>query len=153
MVNKNEITPSFDYNELLLRAVAVIKQARALLAKQVATISSNAYWEIGKLLYERKLDSKYGSSVVKRLSVDLKAQFPDMGTSPRQLWNMKAFYVRYKECGEELLRCVAVLPWKHNLLLMNKRLDDAATMYYTWASPLAWPTTSLLSPSRSYRRC
>ena len=37
MANKNEITPSIDYNELLLRAVAVIKQARALLAKQVAT--------------------------------------------------------------------------------------------------------------------
>ena len=31
MDNKNGITPSIDYNEILLRAVAVIKQARALL--------------------------------------------------------------------------------------------------------------------------
>ena len=130
MTKKDEITASIDYNELLLRAVAVIKQARALLAKQVAEISSNAYWEIGKLLYERKLDSKYGSSVVKRLSVDLKEQFPDMGTSPRQLWNMRKFYVRYCDSDIKLLRSVAVLPWKHNLLLMNKKLDDAATMYY-----------------------
>ena len=111
MANKNEITPSIDYNELLLRAVAVIKQARTLLAKQVATISSNAYWEIGKLLYERKLDSKYGSSVVKRLSVDLKEQFPDMGTSPRNLRDMKKFYVRYCDCDIKLRQSVALLPW------------------------------------------
>ena len=37
------------------------------------------HWEIGKLLYERKLDSKHGDSVVKRLSGDLKVAYPKMG--------------------------------------------------------------------------
>ncbi len=119
-----------EYNEILRRCVAVINNARKMLAQQVASIASNTYWEIGKLLHERKLDSKYGSNIVKRLSVDLKEQFPDMGTSPRQLWNMKAFYERYKDSDEKVLRSVAVLPWKHNLLLMSKNLDDAAVVFY-----------------------
>ena len=119
-----------EYNEILRRCVAVINSARKMLAQQVASIASNTYWEIGKLLHERKLDSKYGSNIVKRLSVDLKEQFPDMRTSPRQLWNMKAFYERYKDSDEKVLRSVAVLPWKHNLLLMSKNLDDAAVVFY-----------------------
>ena len=108
-----------EYNEILRRCVAVINSARKMLAQQVASIASNTYWEIGKLLHERKLDSKYGSNIVKRLSVDLKEQFPDMGTSPRQLWNMKAFYERYKDSDEKVLRSVAVLPWTHFLTIMT----------------------------------
>jgi len=57
--------------------------------------------------------------VVKQLSIDLKAEFPDMGVSPRNLWNMKRFYMRYYQADEKLLRCVAVLPWRHNLLLFS----------------------------------
>ena len=56
-----------EYNEILRRCVAVINSARKKLAQQVASIASNTYWEIGKLLHERKLDSKYGSNIVKRL--------------------------------------------------------------------------------------
>ena len=67
---------------------------------------------------------------VKRLSEDLKERYPKMGVSPRQLWNMKKFYERYAEHGEKLLRSVALLPWSHNLLLLNKGLDDNATLYY-----------------------
>lgn len=128
----NEITKihESEYNEILLRCVAVINNARKMLAQQVASIASNTYWEIGKLLHERKLDSKHGSNIVKRLSMDLKEQFPDMGTSPRQLWNMKAFYERYKDSPPKVLRSVALLPWKHNLLLINKKLDDDAVVFY-----------------------
>ena len=43
---------------------------------------------------------------------------------------MKKFYERYAEHGEKLLRSVALLPWSHNLLLLNKGLDDNATLYY-----------------------
>lgn len=43
------------------------------------------------MLHERKIESGYGDSVVKRLSADLKERYPKMGISPRQLWNMKNF--------------------------------------------------------------
>ena len=118
------------YKELLLQAVAVIENARCRLARQAATTINETYWEIGKLLYDRKLESKHGSQVVKKLSIDLKERYPKMGMSPRQLWNMKAFYTRYKDSDSKLLQAVALLPWSHNLLILNKDLSDSATLYY-----------------------
>lgn len=29
-----------------------------------------------------------------------------------------------------MLRSVAVLPWKHNLLILNKKLDDESVLFY-----------------------
>ena len=109
-----------EYNSILRQAVAVIDKARTNAAKSVNCIANTAYWEIGKLLYEKKLDSGYGNRVVERLSVDLKQLYPSMGLSPRQLWNMKKFYVRYLDKDEKLLQAVAVLPWSHNLLMLSK---------------------------------
>ena len=123
-----------EYKELLLQTVAVIERARINVARRIATTASNTYWEIGRLLHEKKLESKHGSGVVKRLSVDLRERYPDMGLSPRQLWNMKSFYVRYKDCDEKLLRSVALLPWSQNLLLLNKDLSDVDTLYYAQES-------------------
>ena len=121
---------SGDYAEILRHAVAVIEHARTEIARHVNGYVSTAYWEIGQMLHERKIESGYGDSVVRRLSADLKERYPKMGVSPRQLWNMKKFYERYAEHGEKLLRSVALLPWSHNLLLLNKGLDDNATLYY-----------------------
>ena len=121
---------SDDYTEILRHAVAVIEHARTEIARHVNGYVSTAYWEIGQMLHERKIESGYGDNVVRRLSADLKERYPKMGVSPRQLWNMKKFYERYAEHGEKLLRSVALLPWSHNLLLLNKRLDDNATLYY-----------------------
>ena len=119
-----------DYAEMLRHAVAVIEHARTEIARHVNGYVSTAYWEIVQMLHERKIESGYGDNIVKRLSADLKERYPKMGVSPRQLWNMKKFYERYAEHGEKLLRSVALLPWSHNLLLLNKGLDDNATLYY-----------------------
>ena len=119
-----------DYAEMLRHAVAVIEHARTEIARHVNGYVSTAYWEIGQMLHERKIESGYGDNIVKRLSADLKERYPKMGVSPRQLWNMKKFYERYADHGEKLLRSVALLPWSHNLLLLNKGLDDNATLYY-----------------------
>lgn len=43
---------------------------------------------------------------------------------------MRRFYVRYKDADEKVRRCVALLPWKHNTLIISKELDDKATLYY-----------------------
>jgi ribosome recycling factor len=36
------------------------------------------------------------------------------------LWNMKRFYERYYQADTKLRQAVAVLPWGHNLVLINK---------------------------------
>ncbi|MBP3349996.1 MAG: DUF1016 family protein [Bacteroidaceae bacterium] len=131
----NDITLSREFNpneyaELLRQAVAVIESSRLKMAKQLNTVVMSSYWEIGKLLHDCKLDSKHGDSVIKRLSVDLKSKYPDMGLSPRNLWDMKKFYLRYCESDTKLRQAVAVLPWSHNLLLMSYDLFPEDVVFY-----------------------
>ncbi len=119
-----------EYNELLQQAVAVIETSRLQLARQINTIAISSHWDIGKLLEERKLDSKHGDSVVKRLSIDLKSQFPKMGLSPRNLWDMKRFYHYYSQHDKKVRQAVALLPWGHNLLLMSYDLSVEHVVFY-----------------------
>ena len=72
------------------------------------TTVTSSYWNLGKLLHDNKIENGYGSNIINRLSVDLKNQFPDMGLSPRNLWNMKLFYERYEKVSQKLLRAVAL---------------------------------------------
>lgn len=124
IINQNE------YNEILQQAVVEIYTAKNTVAKQLTCTVNTVYWNLGKLLFEKKLNEGYGGGVVKQLSADLKCKFPDMGLSPRNLWNMKRFYERYYLADPKLQRCVAVLPWRHNLLLMEKNKDNEETMFY-----------------------
>ena len=119
-----------DYNQILLQTVAVIEDARFQLAKQLNTTVSATYYQIGKLLYSETIEGEYGDAVIKRLSHDLKERYPRMGLSPRQLWNMRKFFQRYKDSDQKLLRSVAVLPWSHNLLLISNELRDEEVQYY-----------------------
>lgn len=119
-----------EYSGILQQAVEQIRTARALIARQLNSAAQSVYWNLGKLLFEKQLEKGYGSGVVNQLSIDLKNEFPDMGVSPRNLWDMKRFYERYHLADEKLRRCVAVLPWRHNLLLLNKVKDDLQIEFY-----------------------
>ncbi|MBP5457376.1 MAG: DUF1016 family protein [Paludibacteraceae bacterium] len=119
-----------EYSELLKTAVTQIESGRNSIALQINTAANSTYWNLGKLLHDRQIEGGYGSNVINRLSVDLKSVFPDMGLSPRNLWNMKLFYERYADSDKKLLQTVAVLQWGHNLLLINKKLSDDETYYY-----------------------
>ena len=46
-----------DYAEILRHAVAVIEHARTEIARHVNGYVSTAYWEIGQILHERKIES------------------------------------------------------------------------------------------------
>jgi len=85
---------------------------------------------LGKLLSEKQVQEGYGSGVVNQLSVDLKTEFPNMGLSPRNLWDMKRFYERYYHSSAKLRQAVAVLSWGHNLLLINKIKNDFQVEFY-----------------------
>ncbi|WP_373548587.1 DUF1016 N-terminal domain-containing protein [Haliscomenobacter sp.] len=113
------------YSEIFQQAVSEIRSAKTTIARQVNTAANGVYWNLGKLLSEKKIEKGHGAGVVNRLSVDLKMEFPDMGLSPRNLWNMKRFYERYFQADTKLLQAVAVLPWGHNLLLLDRKDNSA----------------------------
>lgn len=129
-VMSKELTNTTEYREILSQAISQIHITRTIIAQQVNSAANSVYWNLGKILSERQLAEGYGSAVVKQLSVDLKNEFPDMGFSPRNLWNMKRFYERYYQADEKLQRSVAVLPWRHNLLLLSKVESLEAVAFY-----------------------
>lgn len=119
-----------EYNDILRQAVAVIERGRAFTATHVNSSVNEIRWDIGKLLYDEKLESDHGDGVVNRLSTDLSERYPKMGMSPRNLWYMKRFYVRFKDCNLKLQQAVAVLQWGHILQLMQKLNGDDEAIYY-----------------------
>lgn len=127
--NPSNMNPT-EYTEILQQAVAEIRVARNLVAKQLTSAANSVYWSLGKLLFEKQLEEGYGSGVVKQLSLDLKNEFPDMGLSSRNLWDMKRFYERYHISDPKLRQAVAVLPWGHSLLLINKVQSLSAVEFY-----------------------
>ena len=123
--------PESEYNSILRQAVAVIDKTRNIVAASVTSAIGSAHWELGKLLHDKKLETQHGSGIVNRLSMDLKERFPQMGMSPRNLWDMKKFYERFCDRDPKLRQAVAVLPWGHTLKLMQKLgNDDDAILYY-----------------------
>jgi len=154
MSNKLNINQS-EYSVILQQAVAEIRNARTLIAKQINSTTNSVYWNLGKLLFEKQLEGGYGSGVVKQLSIDLKSEFPDMGLSPRNLWNMKRFYERYYQADIKLLQSVAVLPWGHNLLLLDKIQSlDEVVFYANEVLTKGWSRDLLLNAIKmdSYSR-
>ena len=119
-----------DYQDLLQDTITIIESSRVQIARQINTAIISSHWEIGRLLEERKLDSKHGDQIVRRLSVDLKERYPNMGVSPRNLWDMRRFYIRYNQCDEKVRRNVALLPWRHNLLLLRYDLTEDHILFY-----------------------
>ncbi|GAA4460970.1 hypothetical protein GCM10023189_36290 [Nibrella saemangeumensis] len=96
------------YAEIVNQAISQIRTARMLIARQVNSSTQSVYWNLGKLLSEKQLEEGYGSGVINQLSIDLKNEFPDMGLSPRNLWDMKRFYERYHQADTKLRQAVAV---------------------------------------------
>ncbi len=145
-MGKKDIINQEEYSQILRQAVAEIHTARSIIAKQVNSANNSVYWSLGKLLFEKQLVEGYGSGVVKQLSIDLKNEFPDMGLSPRNLWDMKRFYERYNLADAKLRRSVAVLPWRHNTLLLNKAQSlDAVEFYANEVLTKGWSRDILLN--------
>ncbi|HYH81860.1 MAG TPA: PDDEXK nuclease domain-containing protein [Longimicrobium sp.] len=84
------------YGELLEDLKSRIRgtQVRAAVALNRELIG--LYWDIGRAIVERQRRQEWGSSVIERLSRDLRAEFPGShGFSPRNLWRMRALFVAY----------------------------------------------------------
>lgn len=86
------------YGELLEALKTRIRgaQVRAALAANRELIE--LYWDVGRAIVGRQQSDEWGTSVIERLSRDLRAAFPEAhGFSPRNLWRMRQFYLAYTE--------------------------------------------------------
>jgi len=119
------------YSAMLRYIVKEIKSTRIVLARRVNSSMMQMYWNIGKRLSKEQFEKGYGSGVVRRLSADLQQEFPDTtGFSPRNLWNMKNFYEFYASADVKVQRNVALLPWRHNILIISKVKNIEEAEFY-----------------------
>ncbi|MDL2281635.1 PDDEXK nuclease domain-containing protein, partial [Parabacteroides sp. OttesenSCG-928-G06] len=135
-----------NYQDIFRYIVTEIKSTRISIAHRINASMMQMYWNIGKRLSEERLEKGYGANVVKRLSADLKEEFPGMsGFSDRSLWDMKRFFEFYQNTDEKLRQAVAVLSWSHNILIMRKcQSIDEARFYVESAIEMGWSRNILL---------
>ena len=87
---------SADYAAWLGGLKLRIRSARLSAARSVNREMILLYWDIGRGIVEKQETHGWGQAVIHRLSQDLCTAFPAVtGFSPRNLRNMKQFYVAY----------------------------------------------------------
>lgn len=87
-----------EYRQFISDIKARIAAARLSAARAVNRDLILLYWDIGRGIAEKQKILGWGESVVDRISSDLQAAFPGTaGFSPRNLWDMKRFYLAYTD--------------------------------------------------------
>ncbi|PIU18388.1 MAG: DUF1016 domain-containing protein, partial [Elusimicrobia bacterium CG08_land_8_20_14_0_20_44_26] len=88
------------------------------------------YWDIGRGVVEKQKKYGWGKSVVEKLADDLQKEFPGIkGFSSRNIWNMRNFYLLYKN-NQKLQPLVAEISWVKNIIIMEKCKDDLEREFY-----------------------
>ena len=110
-----------EYGDLLARIAAEVRSTRLRVARTVGSEVLALYWRIGQLILTRQEAEPWGTGVIRRLSTDLRRQFPDMkGLSPSNLQYMRAFAAAWP--AEPISpQAVGKLPWGHSCWISSCR--------------------------------
>ncbi len=85
------------------------------------------YYNIGKIIYD---NSEWGNKFIDELAVELKISFPNIkGFSVRNLKSMKKYYLICSR-NEKVQTASALIPWSHNMLILDKIKDDNKRIWY-----------------------
>jgi len=134
-----------EYKGFLSQVTEQIRRSRTRAAQAVNKEAVNLYWWLGEHIVLNQNQHGWGKSFVERLSRDLNKLFPDakFGFSARNLWDMRRFYLEYKD-HQKLRQLVAEIPWGQNLLVMSKVKDNSERLYYLSATKeSAWSRDTL----------
>ena len=123
-----------NYKDFFNEIIATIERARYDAFKSVNYSQINQNFTLGKIIVERQKEFGWGKSIVEMLSKDLKKIIDGIkGYSAQNLWNMRQFYLEYKD-KENLFKLSLSVPWSHNILIIQKIKDDKKREYYLTAT-------------------
>jgi predicted nuclease of restriction endonuclease-like (RecB) superfamily len=127
-VSDSLLPPSYD--RVLIDLKQRIQRTQLKAAVAINRELTLLYWYIGQQLSLRHQQERWGTKIIDRLAHDLKQEFPNInGFSSRNLRYMRAFAEAYPE-EVMLQRSVATLPWRHNILLLEKLKDPEQRLWY-----------------------
>lgn len=119
-----------DYGAWLLHIKQLVAQERVRMVMSANAALVLLYWDIGRAILNKQDAQGWGTRVIDRLSHDLKQAFPQMsGFSPRNLKYMRSFARAWPE-RTIVQRTVAQLPWRSNLLLLEKLDSPEQRLWY-----------------------
>lgn len=135
------------YDDFLSDLKERIRTAQVKAALSVNQELIALYYDVGRRIVERQEEAQWGDGVIDQISKDLQAAFPDAkGFSRRNLYDMRSFFLAYRETGEFVQQPVAQIPWGHNLALLRK-VDDAGqrAWYASQTAEHGWSRAILLA--------
>ena len=113
-----------DYAKWILQLKTKVQQAQLKAAAMNNQVLIEVYWELGKSITERQKKFGYGDGFIDKVATDLKVAFPDIkGFSRRNLYAIRQWYLFYSEKGGIVHQVGAQLPWRHQVLLVQKFKD------------------------------
>jgi len=126
----DNIVENTEYKKLLTEIKERIFKAQYEALKRVNKEHIALCWFIGEKIVEKQQSNNWGKSIVETLSKDLQNEFPGIkGFSERNLWNMRSFFLAYKD-NKKLQPLVAEISWVKNVIIISKCKDDLEREFY-----------------------
>ena len=143
MSEQHKLGPyAVDYKDWLKTLKTRVRQVQLKAAVAVNQELLAFYWELGADIVERQKNTAWGSGLLKQLSTDLMAEFPDMkGFSKRNLEQIRRWYqfwsqypaIAKQPASQSVPRPVApitTIPWWHNVVIISKCRSLEEAVYY-----------------------
>ena len=87
-------------DKLITYIIQLIKHSRSNAIRAVNAELINLYWNIGKYISNKLIQSEWGDGVVTELAKYIQQSEPEIkGFSDKNIWRMKQFYETYKDLG------------------------------------------------------
>lgn len=141
------------YGAVLEALKRQVRDARFQAQRRVNADLVTLYWRIGRTILAEQASARWGSGVLERLANDLRAEFPEMkGFSRRNLMYMRAFAAAWPS-DAKVQQAVALLPWGHMTVLLDKLDDQAARDWYANAAAShGWSRNVLMNQIMNHTR-
>ncbi len=111
LISKNNL----EFDDL----IQIIENAKNRAYQKVNEELILMYRDVGKFVYEKLADSKYGDKVIDELVLFFENNYPDLkGFNRRGLYRMRQFYELYKD-DEIVSPLVTQLTWSNHLKIMK----------------------------------
>ncbi len=121
-----------EYRNWIKEIKSKIHIARNKIALSINSQLLGLYWNIGKDISEKQEKSKWGSSFIEQVAIDLKHEFPEIqGFSRRNLYAIRQWYKFYSSKYAIVPQAVAQIPWGHNRLIISKVKNIEEAIFYS----------------------
>ena len=147
-VNSDSFMADKNYVKWLSDLKKRFRMTQIKTAVKVNTEMLKFYWSLGEDICEKQKQYKWGSNFMKRLSLDLRTEFPQAeGFSVVNLYYIKRWFVLYSshtdffyQAGKKLqevenstkpmLEILLCVPWRHQTVIVSKCDTINAALFY-----------------------